>query len=359
MTIPHSRPFLPPLETFQKHTQEIWEKVWLTNHGPKVEEFEKRIAQYLGLQHVSYVINGTMGLQFVLKTLPARGEVITTPYSYVATSSAIYWEGYKPVFVDIEPGNLSINPDLVAKKINSETRAILATHVYGIPSKIEALQEVADAHGLKLFFDAAHCFGVKYRDESILNFGDYSILSLHATKVFHTANGGLVVSKTAEAKRKIDLLRNFGHNGPNNFDGPGINGKNSELNAALGLSILPYADEILATRRSQWFQYRDLLSSLGDKHFVTIPEHTYHNGAYFPLINLTSKTAVQVLDALQLMGIEGRRYFNPSLNTIEYLNGSPCPVSEAISETVICLPLYHTLSDNEQVQIAKVVLENA
>jgi dTDP-4-amino-4,6-dideoxygalactose transaminase len=228
--------------------------------------------------------------------------------------------------------------------------------VYGIPANIEALQEIADANGISLIFDAAHCFGVKYKGKSILEYGDYSILSLHATKLFHTANGGLVVSKSAEAKQKIDLLRNFGHNGPNNFDGPGINGKNSELNAALGLSILPYADEIIAKRRSQWSHYRNLLKSLDDQHFVSISAETYHNGAYFPVLGFSEKVAQSILDALSKEGIEGRRYFNPSLNTIDYLKGEECPVSEKIASSVICLPLYHSLETRQQTRIANIIL---
>lgn len=358
MNISHSKPFLPPIEAYHNKVQQIWDNVWLTNHGPMVEEFEEKIAAFLGLRHVSYVSSGTMGLQCALRTLPRGGEIITTPYSYVATASAVFWEGYTPVFADIDPANLALDPKCVAAKIGPKTVGVLATHVYGIPADCDGLEALCSAHGLPLMYDGAHAFGVKHKGKSLLAYGDISVLSLHATKVFHTANGGLVVCKNEADKKRIDQYRNFGHNGPNHFSGPGINGKNSELHAALGLSMLPYADEVLQKRRSQWTRYRELLSGLDQKHFVQIDRETVHNGAYFPILQLPPTLAGNILKAMDHAGVEARRYFNPSLNTIEYLRGDACPISEQIADTVFCLPLHHHLSASQQEEIAEIVLKH-
>lgn len=358
MKIPHSKPFLPPVGEYKKRIDEVWNNGWLTNHGPLVREFEKEIAAYLKVSHVSCVSSGTMGLQCALRTLPRGGEIITTPYSYVATAGAVFWEGFKPVFADIEPGSLALDPLRVAEKITPDTRAVLATHVYGLPAQVDALEDLCRAQKLPLMYDAAHAFGVEQQGRSLLSYGDYSVLSLHATKVFHTANGGLVVSRTAEGKALIDGYRNFGHDGPNHFPLPGINGKNSELHAALGLSILPYADMLLEERRSQWQRYRELLSFLPERHFLNPSAETLHNGSYFPLLHLDAAFAERAISALLAAGIEGRRYFYPALNTISYLNGTTCPIAERVASSVFCLPLYHGLSHKDQSMITEIILKH-
>ena len=356
MNIPHCKPFFPPVEEYKAKIDLIWQNGWLTNQGPLVVEFEEKIAAYFGLKHVSFVSSGTMGLQCALRTLGGTGEIITTPYSYVATSSAIFWEGFKPVFADIDPITLGLDAALVEQKITPQTRAILATHVYGIPASVEALQNLAEKYNIRLIFDAAHAFGTRYKDRSLLDYGDMAVLSLHATKLFHTANGGLVVCKSAEAKKKIDSLKNFGHNGPNNFDGPGINGKNSELHAALGLCNLQYADDLLAQRQLQWTAYKVMLSKvLSDMNFISIGEETIHNGAYFPILNLDSGTTDRIINRCNEAHIEIRRYFSPSLNQIDYLKGDSCPVSERLAKNVICLPLFHNLTPADQEQIVQIV----
>ncbi len=357
MNIPHCKPFFPPVEEYKAKIDLIWQNGWLTNQGPLVAEFEEKIAAYFGLKYVSFVSSGTMGLQCAIRSLGEKGEIITTPYSYVATSSAIFWEGFTPVFADINPHTLGLDADLVEKKITPKTRAILATHVYGIPASVEALEKLGQKYQLSLIFDAAHAFGVRNQNRSLLDFGDISVLSLHATKIFHTANGGLVVCKTAETKKKIDSLKNFGHNGPNNFAGPGINGKNSELHAALGLCNLPFADELIARRQLQWTAYKVMLSKVfSDENFISIGGQTIHNGAYFPLLNLHSGTSNRIINRCGEAGIEIRRYFFPSLNQIDYLKGDSCPVSEAVAENVICLPMYHTLTTADQEHIVNMVI---
>ncbi len=356
MKHPHSKPFLPDLETYQARIAEIWASGWLTNHGPELRSFEKALSQFLDVEHLCFVSSGTMGLQCMLRELPRGGEIITTPYSYVATSGALFWEGFRPRFVDIDPRRLCPRADDIRRHIVPNTRAILLTHVYGIPAFPVEMEALAKEFGLPLLYDAAHCFGVKYRDKSLLTYGDMAVLSTHATKIFHTANGGAVVTSGAEIRKRIEGYRNFGHDGPNEFKGPGINGKNSELHAALGLAILAEAEQLLEKRREQWHRYRELLSQIGDEHFLEIPADTEHNGAYFPLLHLDRKGADRLEQNAREDGIELRRYFQPALNRIDYLQGEPCPVAEAIAETVLCLPLYHTLSAADQEWIAEKVL---
>ncbi len=356
--IPHSRPFLPPHEEYSRYTQGIWQRQWLTNNGPLVQEFEAKIAAYLGVKFVSYLSSATTGLQCILRSLPRGGEIVTTPFSYVATAGAVFWEGFTPVFADIEADTLAINPEKAAALISNNTRAILTTHVYGLPANVTALQALADQHGIPIFYDGAHAFGVVHDERSLLSYGEYSVLSLHATKLFHTANGGLVVSRNEEGKKRIDAYRNFGHEGPNHFPNPGINGKNSEFHAALGLAMLPYADALLEKRRTQWNNYRDLLKELPSSSFLSPAPNTLHNGAYFPLLYFKSSKTTAIIAALAAEGIEARRYFYPALNTIAYMAGAPCPVAEKLSASAFCLPLHHHLSESEQERIAHIVLKH-
>ncbi|MFN2423782.1 MAG: DegT/DnrJ/EryC1/StrS family aminotransferase [Cryomorphaceae bacterium] len=358
MRIPHSKPFLPPADDYKAKVDEIWQNGWLTNHGPMLRQFETEVAEYLNLSGVSFLSSGTMALQCALRTLERGGEIIVTPYSYVATAGAVFWEGFTPVFADIDPVSLALDPEKAAEKITSKTRAILATHVYGIPADVEGLESLGAAHDLPVMFDAAHAFGVKYKGESLLKRGDISVVSTHATKVFHTANGGFTVCKKEEDRRQIDLYRNFGHDGPNRFASPGINGKNSEFHAALGLTLLPFANELINRRREQWEHYRDLLFGHSEFRILEIPAKTEHNGAYFPVLGLSAQRANRVIGVLEEAGVEARRYFNPSLNKVPYLKGGACPVSEAAAESVFCLPLYHGLTGADREFIADIVLKN-
>lgn len=353
MRIPHSKPFLPPDEDYAALIREIRENGWLTNHGPLVQRFEKEAAEFLGVPRISFLSSGTSGLQCALRTLPRGGEIITTPFSYVATAGTVHWEGFTPVFADIDSNTLCLCPEKAAEKFTPNTRAVLATHVYGLPADTRALDALARDRGVPVMYDAAHCFGVRTNGKSLLAEGDISILSTHATKVFHTANGGMAVCARPEDQDRIDRFRNFGHDGPNRFDGPGINAKNSEFHAALGLAMLPYAEKILNRRRAQWKRYADLLGDEPGIRILSIPENTEHNGAYFPVLGLSPERARKVIDALGAAGIEARRYFSPSLNKIDYMKGDACPVSEAAADSVFCLPLYHTLSNESQDEVAE------
>lgn len=354
--IPFNKPYLPPRKEFDSYIDGIWDNHWLTNQGPLVSLLEKRMAAYLNVRHVSFVSSGTMALQLVLQSLPQKGGIITTPYSYVATTSALVWEGHKPVFADILPGQMNLNPENVAKLITKETVAILATHTYGNECKIAEFEQLANKFDIPLIYDGAHCFGSTHQNKSLLAFGDYSILSTHATKLFHTANGGFVISKTAAAKNKIDRLKNFGHNGQNNFDGIGINGKNSELHAALGLCLLTTAEELVGRRRDQWDVYNEAMK--GSKYeSLKLENPEGFNGSYFPIICPNAENCTALLAKSEAENIELRKYFSPSLNQLDYVDEASVPNSEAMANKVLCLPLFHELTAEEQSAVIQLILD--
>lgn len=355
MRIPVTKPYLPSREHYKEMVDEIWDRQWLTNNGPLLQRFEKEVNRFLGTKNTSVVTSGTTALQLALKTLEPGGEIITTPFSYVATTSAIVWEGFTPIFADIEPGFLCIDPKEVEKKISGETKAILATHVYGNPCDVEALERISAKHDIPLFFDAAHAFGSEYRGQSVLTCGDISILSFHATKLFHTINGGAVFCKSAEVKEQMDRFRNFGHIGVNAFDGTGINGKMCEFHSAMGLLNLEVADELIATRKKQWLFYGKGIEGSELKTIVLRDEPGY-NGAYFPVIFQSAASLNSAIHKAEVRGIELRKYFSPSLNTLEYVAYQKCPISEDISERICCLPLYFDLTDIEQEEILEIIL---
>jgi len=354
--IPATKPYLPNREAYNQLLDGIWERNWVTNHGPLVRELESKIAEYLDIEHISFVSSGTTGLQLMLKSLPSGGEIITTPFSYVATTSAISWQGFTPVFADILPTRLTIDPAKIREKINSQTRAILATHIYGNACEVEALEAIGKEFNIPVLYDGAHCFGSEYNGRSLLTYGDMAVLSTHATKLFHTANGGFVISKTADQKRKIDLLRNFGHNGTNNFEGIGINGKNSEFHAAMGLAILKDADALVEKRKKQSAYYFEKLFDSGFG-LIDIKNMGETNGSYFPIICSSKEKSAELIAHCLKKEIELRRYFSPSLNKLDYVRYSACPVAENISERVICLPLYHSLKEEEQDGILTEILK--
>lgn len=344
--IPANRPYLPPVEDYERLVRDIWEKRWLTNHGDLVRRFGAEVADYLNLTHVSVVNSGTTGLLLALQSLPQGSEVITTPFSYVATSSTIHWQGLRPVFADIEPDTLTIDPAEVRKHIGPKTTAILATHVFGNPCDVEALEALAAEFGLTLIFDAAHCFGTRYRGRSVMEYGDVSVLSLHTTKLFHTASGGLISVTNEEKKLEMDRKRNFGHIGRNEFDGPGINGKMDEFQAAMGVLNLRVADELIARRQRQWARYRDALEERFE--LMKPRDEKGFNGAYFPILIPRGSSAADWVERAAETGMELRRYFYPALNTLNYLGGNPCPIAEDKAERVICLPLFHDLGEEDQ-----------
>ena len=352
--IPVTKPFLPPQAEYQRYLDGIWERNWLTNNGPLVNELELSLKEYLGLDHLLFVSNGTIALQLAIKALELKGEIITTPFSYVATTSSIVWEGCTPVFVDILPDSLTIDPSKIEAAITPHTSAILATHVYGIPCEVEAIQKIAERHGLKVIYDGAHSFGVKVKGKSIFEYGDISTCSFHATKLFHTIEGGAVVTRDPGLLKCMAYLRNFGHDGPERFQGVGINGKNSEFHAAMGLSVLPYMSAILAKRAEQSQLYKQLLQGLR----VTYPKVTdveSYNHSYFPMIFPEESQLLKSMEILEHHGVGCRRYFYPALHTLDYTTGH-CPVTAELSPRVLCLPLYHTLSKEEQRMIVRMLL---
>lgn len=355
MRIPTTKPYLPSRKRYKEMVDQIWDSQWLTNNGQFLQRFEKEVENFLGSQNTSVVTSGTTALQLALKTLEPGGEIITTPFSYVATTSAIVWEGYTPVFADIDAGTLCIDPTEVEKKITKNTRAILATHVYGNPCDIEALERIAAEHHIPLFFDAAHAFGTTFKGRSVLNSGDISVLSFHATKLFHTVNGGAVICKTAEVKNQIDRFRNFGHIGVNEFDGVGINGKMCEFHSAMGLLNLEAAANLIDQRRAQWNFYRKGIEGSKLK-TISLSDEEGYNGAYFPVIFPDGSKLQKAIDLAHNRGIELRKYFNPSLNKLNYVTGSSCPISEDISERICCLPQYHELTLKEQTEVLELIL---
>lgn len=338
-----TKSFLPPLEQYIEYLKGIWERGHLTNHGPLVNELEDKLRTYFGVKHFFFINNGTVALQIAIKALEIKGEVITTPFSYVATTSSIVWEQATPVFADIDPHTFTIDPLKIEAAITSKTTAILATHVYGIPCDVEAIKKIADKHKLKVIYDAAHAFDVRYNGRSILEYGDTSTLSFHATKLFHTVEGGGIVTNDDELAHRISYMRNFGHKGQEEFWGLGINGKNSEFHAAMGLCILPNIKTIIKERKERCDLYSSLLKDL-DIRLYSMPKKTEWNYAYFPIVFNSEKTLLIVKDVLNALYIHPRRYFYPSLSQLNYVTHGNTPIADDISKRVLCLPLYVDLS---------------
>ena len=341
-----TKSYLPPLEEYVKMLEGVWERCHLTNHGPLVNELEEKLKEYFGVKHFFFTNNGTIAIQIAIKALDLQGEIITTPFSYVATTSSIVWENAVPVFVDIDPSSYTIDASKIEAAITPSTSAILATHVYGIPCDVEALEKIAAKHNLKVIYDAAHAFGVKYKKTSVLNYGDISTLSFHATKLFHTVEGGGIATNDDDLAHRIGYMRNFGHKGQEEFWGLGINGKSSEIHAAMGLCLFPQIDHILSTRKKLFETYDRYFKQLNLQiQKPLVPEHVEYNHAYYPIVFESEKKLLTVRDNLNANYIYPRRYFYPTLHTLNYITGAPkLPVAEAISSNVLCLPLYHDLS---------------
>ena len=333
-----TRTFLPPIEAYQQFVQRAWDKQWLTNRGELVLELEEKLKGYLSVNNIIITNNGTVPLQIALKLLGNGGEIITTPFSYVATTAAIVWENCTPVFVDIDPKHLTIDETKIEAAITPRTTAILATHVFGNPCHLEAIDAIAKKHNLKVIYDAAHAFGVTYKGQSVFDFGDVSTCSFHATKLFHTGEGGAMFSGDADLFHKLYYSHNFGHNGPLAFHGLGVNGKISELQAAMGLAVFPHLDEIISTRKFAVEFYDNHLGSQLQR--MTIREGVHWNYSYYPVIFDSETTLLGVMEALKKEAIFPRRYFYPSLNTIDYTAGQSMPVSESIAARILCLPLF-------------------
>lgn len=354
MNIPVTKPFLPPLADYQALVADIWQRQWLTNHGPLVSELEMKLKDHLGLEHLLLLANGTVALQVAIRACGLHGEVITTPFSYVATTSSIAWEHCQPVMVDINPETLNIDHARIESAITPRTTGIVVTHVFGNPCSVDEIAEIACRYQLRVIYDAAHAFGTLYKGRSLLAYGDVSTCSFHATKLFHTIEGGLVVSPEAEMLRRMALLRNFGHASQTEFDGIGINGKNSEFHAAMGLCNLPHVPIILARRRTLSDRYRSNLDGSGVR-FQRIEADTRYNHAYFPVIFPSEEVLEIAVATLNLHSVFPRRYFYPSLSTLDYVGTQHTPIADDISRRVLCLPLYHTLSLEEVDLVSRLI----
>jgi dTDP-4-amino-4,6-dideoxygalactose transaminase len=355
--IPVTKSFLPPIEEYMAQVQRAYDNEWLTNRGELVKELEQKLTDYLGLEESKILCmnNGTIPLQIAIKLLGNGGEIITTPFSYVATTAAIVWGNCTPVFVDIHLEYFTIDETLIEAAITDKTTCILATHVFGNPCNVEEIERIAKKHNLKVIYDAAHCFGVKYKGKSIFEYGDVSTCSFHATKLFHTGEGGAVFCKDPELFQKIYYSHNFGHNGPLAFHGLGINGKISELQAAMGLAVLPNVTDLIAKRKQLIDAYRNYLSNSNIQHLKFRSDTTW-NYSYFPIVFNSETSLLKVQLELNNAGIEPRRYFYPSLNILPYLNEmQTCVASEKIASHILCLPVYHTLTDNQVKVIAQIV----
>lgn len=348
--------FLPPIDEYQAYIKDIYKRAWVTNNGPLVNELELKLKDKFCLPHLLYLSNGTLALQIAIKAFDLKGEIITTPFSYVATTSSIVWEGCKPVFVDIDPATLNIAADKIEAAITTNTSAILATHVYGNPCDIYAIQAIAKKYNLKVIYDGAHAFDTKYDGLSVFGFGDISTCSFHATKLFHTIEGGAVFTMQPDVLRKLALLRNFGHTAPESFEGAGINAKSSEFHAAMGLVNLKYAESLLVKRKTQWQYYFAGLKNLNVQFLQLTKGTTTYNHAYFPIIFQDESSLIEAQTALQQQYVYPRRYFYPALNKLNYVEHQTCPVAESVSARVLCLPLYHDLTAEEQDMIIRILL---
>jgi dTDP-4-amino-4,6-dideoxygalactose transaminase len=338
-----TKTFFPPLEEYEKELQRIWKNEWLTNRGELVEELELKLKNRFRLPHITLTTNGTLPLQLALKVIAKGGEVITTPFSYIATTSAILWENCTPIFVDIHPEYLTIDETKIEAAITDKTTTILATHVFGNPCAIEIIESIAKKHKLKVIYDAAHCFGVEYRGQSIFNYGDISTCSFHATKIFHTGEGGAFFSKNAELHQKLFYVHNFGHITPDKFYGPGVNAKMSELQAAMGLTVLPYMEEIVEARKKT-VEYYDKHLDFSQMQRLKLRENTKWNYSYYPIILKSEEVLIRLLEKMNKQDIYPRRYFYPSLNTLDFTENVKMEMSEDIASRILCLPLYKGLN---------------
>lgn len=363
-----TQPALPPLSEFTGYLKQIWDSKIITNNGPFHQQFEKELSEFLGVKYLSVFANGTLALVTALQALKITGEVITTPYSFVATTHALWWNNIKPVFVDVEPEFFTLNPEKIESAISPQTTAIMPVHVYGNPCNVKAIQKIADTYGLKVIYDAAHAFGVRINDNSIMNFGDLSILSFHATKTFNTIEGGAIVCPDERTKKRIDFLKNFGFADEITVIEPGINAKMNELQAAYGLVQLKHIDNYISKRRDLVNLYRKELSGIPGLSFLKDIKNIRHSYAYFPILidsKLFGKTRDELYEKLKLKNIFGRRYFYPLISQFPTYRGflsskeENLPVATQTAKRVICLPLYPNLLETEVIKICDIIKEES
>ncbi len=352
--IPVTKSFLPPIEEYTVQIQRAYNNGWLTNRGELVLELEEKLKAYLSVSNILITNNGTIPIQIALKLLGKGGEIITTPFSYVATTAAIVWEHCTPVFVDIHPEYLNIDESKIEAAITDKTTCILATHVFGNPCNVEEIDRIAKKHNLKVIYDAAHAFGVEHKGKSIFEYGDVSTCSFHATKLFHTGEGGAIFCKDPDLFHQIYYSHNFGHNGPLEFHGLGINGKISELQAAMGLAVFPYMEMIISERKKVIDFYKKELNfdSMSTQSHLA---ETNWNNCYFPALLENEKILLEVERVLNEEQICPRRYFFPSLNHLPYVAECQTPITSQISKRILCLPLYVGLEEHTLHKICELI----
>jgi dTDP-4-amino-4,6-dideoxygalactose transaminase len=362
-----TKPALPPLEEFTELLKQIWDNKILTNNGPFHQQFEQKLADYLGVKYVSLFANGTLGLMTALQALRITGEVITSPFSFVATTHSLWWNNIKPVFVDIEPEHFNLDPEKIEAAITPQTTAIMPVHVYGNPCQVEAIQRISDTYGLKVIYDAAHAFNVRQDGKSILKYGDLSVMSFHATKVFNTIEGGAIVCHDEKMKKRIDFLKNFGFANEVTVVAPGINAKMNELQAAYGLLQLKYVDEYIDRRRIIAKTYREQLKGIPGIRFLNDISEVHHSYTYFPILvdnNEYGKTRDELYEKLKENNIFGRRYFYPLISQFPTYRGLPSsktnnlPVASKVTEQVICLPIYPELEISDVLRICSFIISD-
>ena len=358
-------PLLPKLEEFIPMLQDIWDRKWLTNNGHYHQELEKALAEYLGVKYISLFTNGTLPLITALQAMKITGEVITTPYSFVATTHSIWWNGLKPVFVDVEEETGNIDPEKIEAAITPHTTAIMPVHVYGTPCNMKRIQEIADIYGLKVIYDAAHAFGVRTNGESVLNAGDMSTLSFHATKVYNTIEGGALICHDEATKKRIDYLKNFGFAGETTVVAPGINSKMDEVRAAYGLLNLRQVDDAIANRKAIAQKYREALKDVAGIRFLKDIEGVRHNYAYFPIFideHAYGMSRDALYAKLKEHDIFGRRYFYPLISTfsaykgLDSANPANLPIAHKLADQVLCLPMFADLDDEGVKRIIDVIV---
>lgn len=360
-----TEPHLPPLQEFIPYLERLWASKRLTNGGPFHEQLEKELATYLGVQHLSLFANGTLALVTALQALRVSGEVITTPYTFVATAHSLLWNNIKPVFVDVDPATCNLDPDRIEEAITPATTAILPVHCYGLPCNVDRIQQIADTYGLKVIYDAAHAFGVQQDGVSILNHGDLAVLSFHATKVFNTFEGGAIICPDAKIKRRIDYLKNFGFADEVTVVAPGINGKMNEVCAAMGLLQLRHVDQTLSARAAIYKRYQDAFRDVSTLRLQQVPSNLTWNHAYCPLFVRPDHPVSrdELYTQLKKQGIHARRYFYPLVSSFPMYRGLPSAITEhlphaqALAEQVICLPIYPTLDTSDQERLINIILQ--
>lgn len=361
-----TQPALPPLDEFNELLEEIWQNKILTNNGPFHQRFEAELAEYLGVKHISVFANGTIALITALQALRVSGEVITTPFSFVATTHSLRWNNITPVFVDIEPERLNMDPERLEAAITPNTSAVMPVHVYGNPCDVDRIGDICDVRGLKLIYDAAHAFGVAFRGRSVLTFGDLSVLSFHATKAFNTIEGGAIVCHDERMKRRIDLLKNFGFTGETTVIESGINGKMNEVQSAFGLLQLKYIDDYIARRREIAGQYRKGLDGIAGLRMLGEAPETKHVYPYFPVLieeEEFGRSRDWVYEELKKREIFSRRYFYPLISefpmykNLDSARPENLPVATKVARQVLCLPIYPALRDDDVSRIIDIIRE--